>query len=476
MKKAEFAKRSPALLLVTGALASLALACGGDSQPTQGDAPHVRYQRNEASRPDISRPNANFMLILIDTLRADHLPCYGYNRDTAPQLCEFAEENLLFENMFSQAPSTKPAIASLFTSLYPAQHKTIRNKHILADELRTLAEVLRDGGYSTLAVNDNNSIKTKFNFGQGFDTWIDTGKETAQIVNETLQPLLDPPPNGPWFAYVHYMDPHHPYSAPKPYSRWFNPGYEGEETGEIDKGESDDLGHAIEFYSKNPDRLEQLATMYDNEIAFVDKKIGELFDWLRERGLYDETVILIMADHGEMFLEHGYLKHSRGVYSELIHVPLMLKIPGYGGANRTATHVQTIDIMPTIFDILGIEVDQRLMGQSIFDFIDQPNRPILSENLRMQESRNPQRSVILEEHKLIKTLLSGRFALFNLQEDPGERHDLIDQRQTEVTANELRDLLRRFVIWNEKLGTGLDSVETELDEETIEQLKALGYL
>jgi len=450
--------------------------CGRRATPEVGTAPHIRYQKTGSDRSEFSRPRANFLFILIDTLRADHLQCYGHFRETAPNLCAFADENLLFENLFSQAPSTKPAVASLFTSLYPAQHQANRNKHLLADDLRTLAEVLSDNGYSTLAVNDNNSIKSMFNFQQGFDTWIDTGKESAQLVNKTLFPLLDPPPEAPWFAYVHYMDPHHPYQAPEPYTRWFNPDYEGEEDGYIDRRGHKELDAAIKFYADNPERLEELAAMYDNEIAYVDQKIAELFSWLQERDLYEDTVILIMADHGEMFLEHGYLKHSRGVYSELIHVPLIMRIPGNPGAQRFSTHVQTIDIKPTVLDILGIDAEHMMMGQSVFDLIGRPDRPILSENLRMTKSRNPQRSVILGDYKLIESLLDGRFFLFNLRDDPGELHDLMEDQEQRAKADELRDILERFVHWNEKFGTGLESVETELDEETIEQLKALGYL
>jgi len=408
-------------------------------------------------------PGCNVIVILVDTLRADHLPCYGYERNTAPNLCGLAEEGFLFENMHANSPSTKTSVASLFTSMLPSQHKSIYNQDVLNDDLTTLAEMLAEHGYHTYAVNANPVIKTKFNYDQGFETWTDR-LAMAGKVNRVIFAALDGYEQ-PFFLYLHYMDPHSPYTSPGRYHRYFNPGYEGPLTGRPP--------YEADYFASHPDELEQLVALYDNDIRYVDDNIGELLEKLKEKGLYRDSLIVFLADHGEMFLEHGSFEHSNSVYTEVIDVPLIIRPP-----NQTKriveTPVQTVDILPTLLSMLDIEVDGRFMGRSIFPLIGRgETRPIISEQHRGLGNRSQETALILGDFKLIKQLKQGTHLLFDTRKDPQERVDIFDSAPN---AAELAEKMGRLLEANASMYEGFDAKTTTLDEETTRQLKELGYI
>ena len=409
-------------------------------------------------------PRHNVILVMIDTLRADHLPCYGYKLNTAPNLCRFAEEGIIFRNMFSQSPSTKPSIASLFTSTYPTQHKVVYNNDRLNDDFVTLAEILNKNGYHTLAVNDNPVIKTKFNYNQGFNVWHDTDLTNADIVNKTLFQELDKDQKGPYFIYVHYVDPHHPYTAPQPFYKHFNKDYDGKVNG--DKPISRD------YFRDKPKELSQLKLFYDNEIAYLDSKIARLFDKLKQKNMYDNSIIIITSDHGEMFMEHNNLQHSNGLYSEIINVPLIIKMPYSKKKLSIDAYVQTIDIFPTLLDILDITSENILMGNSIFSIKDKPNRIIFSEHLRLKWV-NPQRSLIVGKHKLIRDLRNNKHLLYNMEEDELEKENILKINP------ESKSFINQMNLFLKEINTHYQNIKgsiTDLDKKTYDQLKSLGYI
>lgn len=409
-------------------------------------------------------PRYNVILIMVDTLRADHLPCYGYELNTAPNICSFANEGIIFKNMFSQSPSTKPSIASLFTSTYPTQHKVVYNNDRLNDDFVTLAEILNENGYYTLAVNDNPVIKTRFNYNQGFNVWHDIEIKNADIVNKTLFEELDKDQKGPYFIYVHYLDAHHPYVAPQPFYKYFNNDYDGKVKGDkpISSG----------YFRDKPKELRQLMLFYDNEIAYLDSRIARLFDKLKQKNLYDNSIIIITSDHGEMFMEHGHLQHSNGLYSEVINVPLIIKMP-YSKKNTTVdTYVQTIDIFPTLLDVLDITTKNVLMGDSIFSIIDKTDRMIFSEHLRLKWI-NPQRSLISGKYKLIKDLKDNKYFLYNMEEDKLESENLLK------INSESKSFINQMNLFVKKINTHYYNIKestVDLDKETYDQLKSLGYI
>ncbi len=410
-------------------------------------------------------PGCNVIMIMIDTLRADHLPCYGYERNTAPTICGLAEEGFLFQNMYSNSPSTKTSVASLFTSMLPSQHKSIHNEDVLGDELTTMAEILSENGYHTYAVNGNPVIKTKFNYDQGFSTWKDNLRRIS-IRNRNILDSVDSYEQ-PFFLYLHYMDPHSPYTAPGSYSRFFNEDYDGIVTG---------AGGPEEGYFENrPDELEQFKAFYDNEIRFVDHRIAELIERLRETGLYEDSVIILLSDHGEGFMEHGWFFHSNGVYTELIDVPLIIRPPNQEKM-VIETPVQTVDILPTLLSMLGIDVDHRFAGRSIFSLIgSDETRPIVSEQRRLfaPSGRIPETAVMMGNYKLIKKLKSGAYLLFDMREDPMERENVIDSAPN---AAELIEKMESVIQANASMYDEVEVEKTTLDEKTTQQLKALGYI
>jgi arylsulfatase A-like enzyme len=411
-------------------------------------------------------PGCNVIVILVDTLRADHLPCYGYERDTAPNICALAEEGILFEKMYSNSPSTKTSVASLFTSMLPSQHKSVHNDDILGDELVTMAEILTEHGYHAYAVNGNPVLKEKFNYGQGFATW----KDNITRVMKRNPVILDSlgSHEQPFFLYLHYMDPHSPYSAPLSYYKYFNSDYHGAVTGSGP--------YEVDYFEDRPDELEQLRNFYDNEIRFVDHKIGELFEKLKKLGLYEDTVIIFLSDHGEMFLDHEQFEHSNGVYTELIDVPLIIRPPNHE-KTIVDTAVQTVDILPTLLSMLGIEVDHKFMGRSIFPLIGSgETRPIFSEQRRMccGRTRFAETALILGNYKLIRQLKKQKeHLLFDMHEDPLERRNLIGSAQN---AAELVDKMDSLIQEYSAVYEGIEAKKTTLDDETTKQLKALGYI
>jgi arylsulfatase len=324
--------------------------------------------------------------------------------------------------------------------MLPSQHKSIHNDDVLNDEVTTMAEILAEHGYHTYAVNGNAVIKTGFNYEQGFAVWTDKLTRVMEKNRAILDSLGSH--EQPFFLYLHYMDPHSPYTAPPSHYKFFNEDYDGIVTGASP--------YEVSYFENRPDELEQLRNFYDNEIRFVDHAIGELFERLREKGLYEDSVIILLSDHGEMFLEHGQFEHSNGVYTELIDVPLIIRSPNQEKM-VVETPVQTIDILPTLLSMLGIEVDHQFMGRSIFSLIGSDEvRPIFSEQLRRCCGRTKfaETALIMGDYKLIKRLT---------------KTDVIEKMESLTQANASRY-------------DGVETKKTTLDEETTQQLKALGYI
>jgi arylsulfatase A-like enzyme len=314
-----------------------------------------RSPRAPATRPDV-------IVILIDTLRADHMGVYGYGRDTTPNLDRFARESVVFRRAVSQTSWTKPSIPSLFTALYPSRHGVFEGSSrdteghitsdVLPDSLETLAEAFREHGYETVAFVHNAQLRGFLGFAQGFDLYRDRAGDADQINGAFLR-WLDGRGEGPFYAYLHYLDVHWPYRPPAPFDTLFGAGEstidfatddwkalrEDINDGKIRPGESD---------------VRAMVALYDGELRFLDDRLGRLFDDLRRRGLYDDAMIVVTSDHGEEFLEHGKIGHGQSLHRELLWIPLMIRFPGgrWGGREIEET-VELLDVFPTIADHLG---------------------------------------------------------------------------------------------------------------------------
>jgi arylsulfatase A-like enzyme len=414
----------------------------------------------------------SLVLVLSDTLRQDHLGCYGYTRNTSPGIDEFAESSTLFKNAFAQSPATKASIASLFTSKYPGQHNVVHKRECLNLAHVTLAEKLRDSRYATAGYIENPVISRQFQYDQGFGRWeLDDrrarGNRSMSHFDEGIFSWLESHSEEAFFLYVHYLDPHDPYRAPDPfYHSMADPDWE-DETG---APTSYTLNDNKEYYSNNRQALDNVIALYDEEISYVDSRFQKLIAKLDALNILDETVVVFLSDHGEGFLEHGEFFHSYSVNSELINIPLIIRCPGLLDPGVEEQYVQHIDLFPTIAHMLDIDTGNLpLEGNDILTTSDMSTK-VFSEHLR--EGRTiRQRCVVSEGWKLIYHIDIDDYYLFNIRTDPFEYNDLANAEAD--IAGELKECLTE---WNDGLQGKTDPSETRLRAEVRDRLKGLGYI
>ncbi len=328
---------------------------------------------NEICYAAQSDKNFNIVLITIDALRADHLSCYGYERKTSPNIDKIAEKGIIFNNAIAPSSWTAPSMASLFTSVYPINHgvihgigyrrnKTIHIQEVFLNELTTLAEILKTNGYTTLGVASNLHLSEKFEFARGFDYFQCLPFLAALPVNETIYSWEDEiKKSSKFFLWVHYFDPHHPYYARTP---WIEHYTSKALTKKLNLSEKSwqKLTRFIPTFKKEPAALSNLVALYDSEINYVDSCLGKL---IRKFGLNKNTLIIITADHGEGFLEHGKLGHGNNLYQETIHIPLIIKLPYSSKKETVSRQVNLIDIMPPFYTSL-ILIPQSKPWENLF--------------------------------------------------------------------------------------------------------------
>ncbi|MFQ5718321.1 MAG: sulfatase [Acidobacteriota bacterium] len=428
-------------------------------------------------RPDI-------IILLVDTLRVDRLGAYGYARDTSPHIDALARDGWLFTQAASTASWTKPAIASLFTSRYPRQagidsaswnHAGAAGEvrvDVLDPRLTTLSEVLASGGYSTVAVGHNHHLTERLGFAQGFDRYIwglknDVTFTSAPEIHRRFLAWVDRH-RGPFFGYLHYIDVHWPYLPPPPFAGHFAgppPEIDYNTAGFMDAAQA--AGRRGDLHLA-PDLVAHMSDAYDEEIQFVDEQIGRLLEELRARDLYDSSLIVFTADHGEEFLEHGHLAHGTGLYDVLVHVPLIIKFPCPGpscGSRTIDAQVSLLDLLPTLASAAGLTPPAGIEGADLAGPIS-PARLAISEWGEQVSLRTP-------SSKFIYSLAGGTRWMYDLVHDPGESVDL-SRRQPEATAA-LRDQVLAWVART----SGSESANrpgVAVDEQTLRQLRALGYV
>ena len=299
----------------------------------------------------------NAIVILIDTLRADHLGVYGYKRDTSPNLDAFARENVRAERAISVAPWTPPSAASILTGLSVARHgynpvqmESMSKKlgELLRDDIDTLPEILKAQGYKTAAASASPWVSREFNFSQGFDNFIHERRSGTDVILNAARHEVDQfskDKSSPFFLYVHILDPHGPYTPGPKYANMFSGKVEG--TWDYD------------------DETQNTINKYDEEIRSVDDQLGDFFSYLKQNGLYDNTAIIIVSDHGEQFREHGEAGHGKMLHIEEVHVPLLVKCKGENKVIDSV--VSNLDVTPTMIDCLDIKTKNIFDGISVID-------------------------------------------------------------------------------------------------------------
>lgn len=422
------------------------------------------------------------ILFNIDTLRADHLGCYGYRRDTSPFIDRFSREAALFEWVFSQAPNTPPSQSSILTSLYPSSHGRIRKFDALPEEAQTLAEVLTNAGYRSAAIVDGGLMAAGFGMEQGFESYDDEAGGLRKIGPKMLDWLRghqsdEKTREQPFFLLVHTYDVHSPYEiTPRRYrDRYLD---------ELDEKPSEAFRSRMsktmastwnDRFKPDPPQLTDAemawaVALYDGGIRHVDAWFGRLRKELRDLGLWDEVIVAIISDHGDTFQEHGTLFHEQ-IYAPVARIPMLIRFPGAEHAGRYAEVVESIDLMPTLLAAAGVEAPAEIHGQSLL--------PLMlgeaGDGIAITESpfRGRRLAAANRRVRLVHTKKSGESELFRYRDDPLEQKDVIWEHAQD--SERLLTLLERWEQRTSAFQFPKRSSEP-LDEETIEQLRTLGYI
>ena len=414
----------------------------------------------------------NVVLVTVDTLRADHLDVHGYPRATAPALTEIARFGVRFDQAHSQAPWTLPSMASVHSSLYPSQHGAVQALTALPDSANTLAEYLRATGYHTVAVISHDFVDQKHGFGQGFDVFVERNEgghsavTSETLTRDALAQLDDA--EEPFFLWVHYFDPHFTYVRHPEIG--FADGYSGSLPDALSSERLVDAGREMSRAD-----LDYVKAVYDEEIRHTDHWVGTLWNDIRLRFGEDRTVLIFTANHGEYFLERGRFFHGRDVYSELVHVPLVI-----AGAIDETLHgtvvqqpVETRSIPKTVAGML----ERRSGAFDGVDLLDVArggrSAPVFSEGSRAWNTDQRKRAVVHEGWKLIHDLERDGFELYHLPSDPPERRDLWRDRRgvPDELIPTLQSLLQDFSALPR-----LSSQPIGSTPEVIDRLRSLGYV
>ncbi len=383
----------------------------------------------------------NVVVIGVDTLRPDHLGCYGYDRETSPEIDILATRGILFENVTSHSPWTLPSFATIFTSLYPTQHGASALNSQLRTDHPTLAMMLLKRGYSTAAIINAPFLRPEFKLDRGFEFYDYKPPFADRLADGTTADALawiDGHMGEPFFMFIHYFDPHLPYRPPAPYDTLFDPAYAGDLTAPFDINLFP-RARATNFETMKsvpPEDWNYIRALYDGEIAFTDRAVGQLLSGLTERGLTGNTLVVFLSDHGEEFFEHGGFEHGHTLYDELIRVPLIMSLPGRVPENaRVMEHVRLIDITPTILDFLGIETATHLEGASLKPLItgegtvERAGAGLLPPGIGFSESMlygTEKKCVVAYPWKYVYDIVTGDCMLFDLSSDAGETANLAD--------------------------------------------------
>jgi len=482
---------------------------------------------HEAERP------LNVLLISVDTLRPDHLGCYGYGKETSPNIDRLGTEGVLFRSAISSSSWTLPAHMSLFTSLYESVHGVNDNWLRLDDKRVTLAERLRDAGYTTAGFYTGPYLHPSFGFDQGFDLYegcmeyqssfpeLLGGAGNADEYDEVFERLRDPERGqkpqeqrlqeeidlrshedqtsslltgraltwletnreSQFLLFLHYFDAHYDFLPPPSYAEMFRGP--GPRIGELDHG-----------FISNPQisatmpeaHLRYVISQYDGEIRWVDHNIGLVLEKLEELELRDRTIIVLTSDHGEEFFEHGDKGHQKTLYDEVVKIPLVLSCPSLLPRGEILeSQVRIIDIFPTLISLLGLDPPAEILGRNLVPLIRREGQerdlPALSELLYRRDdgTKGILRSLRFRDKKIIADVERGKFDFFDLREDPKE---LAPRRppfsegdlQRDDLHNRLVELSELMMMHERGLEKSAGGGEQEVDEEIRRRLISLGYL
>src|SRR6266566_4305803 len=395
---------------------------------------------------------ANVVFITIDTLRPDHLGCYGDKQIRTPNIDTLAADGTRFERAYTAVPVTLPSHTVIFTGTYPTLsgvHDFAANK--LSPTQATLASVLKENGYTTGAIIGSAVLDSRFGLNHGFDFYydhfdfnrlqesnLDEMERPGNVVADLTLDWLSKNYQKKFFLWMHLYDPHYPYRPPPPYSEQYK------------------------------DRL------YDGEIAFADAQVGRLIEFLKNKGLYRNTLIVLGGDHGESLGEHGENTHGFFIYNATLHVPLIFHLPGGVHTKTVANLVNLADLMPTVLAALNIQIPEQVQGQNLLSIISPKKednaRSLYAETFlqRLHFNWSELRGVETETYHFID---APKPELYDLRKDSGETHNLFAEKK--AVTEEMRVRLAKLI---QQYTAGQELAEkTGLDPVLMERLKSLGY-
>lgn len=421
----------------------------------------------------------NVVMISLDTLRADHLSLYGYHRPTSPLLDAFAAESIVFERALAPAPNTAPSQMSLMTSLYPREHGFFGTDVRLSEDTPMLAELLSRGGLRTAAFVDGGYVSASFGFDRGFDRFEDQRGGFARILPRAAQWIAENR-DVPFFVFLHTYDIHAPYIPPEPYRGMFHDKpFRGRW-----KPTTKSLRLVAHFgVPISEERRQHALDSYDEGIRYVDDQLASFLSFLRTSRLLDDTLVIVLSDHGEEFGEHGSYLHWKIFYQPNLRIPLIVRMPGGSGAGaRISELVESVDVLPTVLELVGQPPLPDAQGRSLVPLLKRasgiptdatrsPREPRVALAWPPEPERLPGVSVIDGRHQAIFNPRSGEARLFDLESDPMVLTDLAEHHPDVVER-----LRKPWERWRASRSAIRAGTPLELDTETVRQLEALGYV
>lgn len=448
------------------------------------------------------RPVRHVILLVIDTLRADMIRCQGEAAPPTPNIDNLASDCVRFSHAMSPSPWTMPAMVSLMTGLAPEVHGALAKNSRVPDGLTTLAEYMKAAGYVTGASVDNPYLSAKHGMDAGFDEFIHYPRNTRDtsfgtLILQRLFPkryrdlsstdvtaahaieFIERHSEKNFFLWTHIFDPHIAYGPPERFQpKGTPPSRIGRRFGSVKE-------IRLGMLYPTPGEKEWIRKLYEGEVRYVDEAVGKIIQTLRAEGIYDDALIVLVSDHGEEFFEHGGIEHGHTLYDELLRVPLMVKLPGAAGKRVVEEPVSTQRVMATILGTCGIAPgDAPSDGAETLIPAEPTEEPKDTEETEYDPVFGtgclyfePRESVVLDGYKYIRGLDTGVEELYDLERDPAETKNVVDEQQRRVTRAraaldahaEACELLKDF--YNTR-----NSSRIELDEDTIQRLKSLGYL
>ncbi len=441
------------------------------------------------TRPLAAGNGLSVLLITIDTLRADHMGTYGYRRATSPRMDALAREAVVFDQAYTFWPKTRGSFVALMTGRRPSLSGYSKTHPLLLDMNPTLASVLKAAGYATAAVVDNPNVAASLGYAKGFDSYRETWEEKAlstemdrarAITAAGASYLGAASPERPFLLWLHYVNPHAPYTPPPPFDRAF---LDGAEASGLRLSVVAGLHGGIprQWAVPGRDRLGYYVAQYDGEIAAVDQEVGRVIDALKASAVRERTMVVLTSDHGESLGEHDYyFDHGENLFDPSLRIPLIAALPGGRTGYRSGVFASTLDIVPTVLDAVKVSYPADLVGESLLPALmgaDKPARGrLFAQNDRNLVGSFDRRFKIVA----IPGAQRSRYALYDRGSDPGETRDVASAR-----PEELRGGRRELELYQERTDTEWARTrgmvagkpgEGPLSREACEKLKAMGYI